>query len=203
MLSAEDTNAFLQNLAVSISKQFGRNCEVAIHEFQGDELIIKHIENGYITGRHPGDVSTNALLEEFIENDFVRNPVYRMTTKSGREILSSTTPVQEGGVTTGYVCINYDVTDLIGVGRALEWAVDMHRPSEMVDINEVLKYHLEACCQLIGKKPEDMDRADKFRAVEYLESKHVFLITKSSIKVCEYLNLTKYALYTFLDEIRN
>ena len=47
-----------------------------------------------------------------------------------------------------------------------------------------------------------MDRADKFRAVEYLESKHVFLITKSSVRVCEYLNITKYSLYTFLDEIR-
>ncbi len=73
---------------------------------------------------------------------------------------------------------------------------------DLSDVNEVLEYHLNACEQLIGKSPENMDRADKFKAVEYLESKHVFLITKSSVRVCEFLNITKYSLYTFLDEIR-
>lgn len=87
MEHATDTDIFLQNLAANICKQFGRNCEVAVHEFQGDTLVIKHIVNGYVTGRHAGDISTNAFLDEFVEKDFIRNPIYHMTTKDGGPII--------------------------------------------------------------------------------------------------------------------
>lgn len=193
---------FLSRLASNITKQFGRNCEVAIHEFQGEDLLITHIENGYITGRQVGDLSTNEFLDEFFEKDFMRNPVYHMKSKGGRELLSSTTYIQDGDKITGFVCINYDISELQGLVRSLDWAIEDNTMRDLSDVNEVLEYHLNACEQLIGKSPENMDRADKFKAVEYLESKHVFLITKSSVRVCEFLNITKYSLYTFLDEIR-
>lgn len=193
---------FLSRLASNITKQFGRNCEVAIHEFQGEDLLITHIENGYITGRQVGDLSTNEFLDEFFEKDFMRNPVYHMKSKDGRELLSSTTYIQDGDKITGFVCINYDISELQGLVRSLDWAIEDNSMRDLSDVNEVLEYHLNACEQLIGKSPENMDRADKFKAVEYLESKHVFLITKSSVRVCEFLNITKYSLYTFLDEIR-
>lgn len=193
---------FLSRLASNITKQFGRNCEVAIHEFQGEDLLITHIENGYITGRQVGDLSTNEFLDEFFEKDFMRNPVYHMKSKDGRELLSSTTYIQDGDKITGFVCINYDISELQGLVRSLDWAIEDNTMRDLSDVNEVLEYHLNACEQLIGKSPENMDRADKFKAVEYLESKHVFLITKSSVRVCEFLNITKYSLYTFLDEIR-
>lgn len=193
---------FLSRLASNITKQFGRNCEVAIHEFKGEDLVITHIENGYVTGRQVGDLSTNEFLDEFFEKDFMRNPVYHMKSKDGRELLSSTTYIQDGDKITGFVCINYDISDLQGLVRSLDWAIEDNSLRDLSDVNEVLEYHLNACEQLIGKSPENMDRADKFKAVEYLESKHVFLITKSSVRVCEFLNITKYSLYTFLDEIR-
>lgn len=193
---------FLSRLASNITKQFGRNCEVAIHEFKGEDLVITHIENGYVTGRRVGDLSTNEFLDEFFEKDFMRNPVYHMKSKDGRELLSSTTYIQDGDKITGFVCINYDISELQGLVRSLDWAIEDNSLRDLSDVNEVLEYHLNTCEQLIGKSPENMDRADKFKAVEYLESKHVFLITKSSVRVCEFLNITKYSLYTFLDEIR-
>ena len=193
---------FLSRLASNITKQFGRNCEVAIHEFQGEDLLITHIENGYVTGRQVGDLSTNEFLDEFFEKDFMRNPVYHMKSRDGRELLSSTTYIQDGDKITGFVCINYDISELQGLVRSLDWAIEDNSIRDLSDVNEVLEYHLNACEQLIGKSPENMDRADKFKAVDYLESKHVFLITKSSVRVCEFLNITKYSLYTFLDEIR-
>lgn len=193
---------FLSRLASNITKQFGRNCEVAIHEFKGEDLVITHIENGYVTGRQVGDFSTNEFLDEFFEKDFMRNPVYHMKSKDGRELLSSTTYIQDGDKITGFVCINYDISELQGLVRSLDWAIEDNSLRDLSDVNEVLEYHLNACEELIGKSPENMDRADKFKAVEYLEGKHVFLITKSSVRVCEFLNITKYSLYTFLDEIR-
>lgn len=202
MENIQDSKDFLARLAANLSKQFGRCCEVAVHEFKGDDLVITHIENGYVTGRKVGDISTNEFLDEFFEKDFIRNPVYNLKTRDGRDLLSSTTYIKDGDSITGFVCVNFDISELQGISRALDWAVSDRTGRDLSDVNEVLEYHLSACEQLIGKSPEQMDRADKFRAVEYLESKHVFLITKSSVRVCEYLNITKYSLYTFLDEIR-
>ena len=202
MENIQDSKDFLARLAANLSKQFGRCCEVAVHEFKGDDLVITHIENGYVTGRKAGDISTNEFLDEFFEKDFIRNPVYNLKTRDGRDLLSSTTYIKDGDSITGFVCVNFDISELQGISRALDWAVSDRTGRDLSDVNEVLEYHLSACEQLIGKIPEQMDRADKFRAVEYLESKHVFLITKSSVRVCEYLNITKYSLYTFLDEIR-
>lgn len=202
MENIQDSKDFLARLAANLSKQFGRCCEVAVHEFKGDDLVITHIENGYVTGRKAGDISTNEFLDEFFEKDFIRNPVYNLKTRDGRDLLSSTTYIKDGDSITGFVCVNFDISELQGISRALDWAVSDRTGRDLSDVNEVLEYHLSACEQLIGKSPEQMDRTDKFRAVEYLESKHVFLITKSSVRVCEYLNITKYSLYTFLDEIR-
>ena len=201
MENIQDSKDFLARLAANLSKQFGRCCEVAVHEFKGDDLVITHIENGYVTGRKAGD-RDNDVLDEFFEKDFIRNPVYNLKTRDGRDLLSSTTYIKDGDSITGFVCVNFDISELQGISRALDWAVSDRTGRDLSDVNEVLEYHLSACEQLIGKSPEQMDRADKFRAVEYLESKHVFLITKSSVRVCEYLNITKYSLYTFLDEIR-
>jgi len=193
---------FLKRLAANIAQQFGRNCEVAIHEFQGDDLVVTHIENGHVTKRREGDISTDQFFEEFFEKDFVRNPVYRMQTKDGRKLLSSTTYIRDGDNFKAFVCINYDVTEILNVMDAFDWVVDKSARLDDSDVKNVLEYHLAACERVVGKSLDDMDRNDKFMAVKYLESQHVFLITKSSTRVCEYLNITKYKLYTFLDEIR-
>ena len=43
----------------------------------------------------------------------------------------------------------------------------------------------------------------KVKAIEYLDSKGVFLISKSGIKVCELFNISKFTLYNYLEMIRN
>ena len=55
----------------------------------------------------------------------------------------------------------------------------------------------------IDKTPEHMDRADKLKFLEYLDSKGAFLITKSSERVCEYLGISRYTLYNYLDLLRS
>ena len=151
MENIQDSKDFLARLAANLSKQFGRCCEVAVHEFKGDDLVITHIENGYVTGRKAGDISTNEFLDEFFEKDFIRNPVYNLKTSDGRDLLSSTTYIKDGDSITGFVCVNFDISELQGISRALDWAVSDRTGRDLSDVNEVLEYHLSACEQLIGK----------------------------------------------------
>lgn len=45
-----------------------------------------------------------------------------------------------------------------------------------------------------------MDKSDKVRAVNFLNDAGALLITKSSEKICSSLDITKYALYSYLDQ---
>ena len=56
MLSAS-TLQFLFQLAKGISRQFGPNCEVVVHDLDSNDpnSSIVAIENGHVTGRKVGD----------------------------------------------------------------------------------------------------------------------------------------------------
>ena len=47
-----------------------------------------------------------------------------------------------------------------------------------------------------------MNRAEKIEMVRYLDQKGVFLITRSSEKVCEVLDISKFTLYNYLEIVR-
>jgi predicted transcriptional regulator YheO len=48
-----------------------------------------------------------------------------------------------------------------------------------------------------------MSKEDKIKVVEFLDKKGAFLITKSGDKVCRYLDISKFTLYNYLDEIHS
>ena len=191
---------FITRLAANVSNQFGISCEVAVHKFdEKNNLVITQIENGHVTGRKVGDISTNEFLEEFSEKDFMKNSVYRMKSSAGKDLLSSTTFFSEDGEIKGFVCIKYDISDVLSLlGRVPLLLEKTNNP----DINDVLEFHLKEAERLFGKPFSSMSKDEKYNVVEYLEKKHAFLISKSSIRVCEALNITKYCLYSFLKEIR-
>ena len=64
MLSAS-TLQFLFQLAKGISRQFGPNCEVVVHDLDSNDpnSSIVAIENGHVTGRKVGDGPSHVVLE--------------------------------------------------------------------------------------------------------------------------------------------
>ena len=56
----------LKQIAAGIAAQFGRNCEVVIHDVssnQPDHTIV-YIENGHVSGRKIGDGASQVVLEQ-------------------------------------------------------------------------------------------------------------------------------------------
>ena len=47
-----------------------------------------------------------------------------------------------------------------------------------------------------------MDRNDKIEFVRSLDKKGAFLISKSSDKACEYLKISRFTLYKYIDIVR-
>ena len=71
------------------------------------------------------------------------------------------------------------------------------------DVNELLDYLLQKSQNVVGKSVESMLKENKMKAIEFLDDKGAFLITKSGNKVCQYFDISKFTLYNYLDEIRN
>ena len=48
-----------------------------------------------------------------------------------------------------------------------------------------------------------MNREQKMEFLRFLDKKGAFLISKSNERVCEFLQISKFTLYNYLDAIRN
>ena len=200
----------LCEIATCIAKQFGENCEVAIHDLTlpYDKTIV-FIENGHVTGRKIGDAGTNTGLEILRGTTECKDQFnYVNHSRSGRILRSSSKYFRdENGRVVGSLCINYDVTDLILAQRSIQHAANMMETADTKEtftsnVDELLEVLMQDTINLVGKPVGRMTKDDKVIAVKYLDSKGAFLIKKSVEKVSEFYNISKFTLYNYLGEIK-
>ena len=56
--------------------------------------------------------------------------------------------------------------------------------------------------KLVGKPVALMSKEDKVKAIRFLNETGAFLITKSGDKVCKFFGISKYTLYSYIDEAK-
>ena len=72
-----------------------------------------------------------------------------------------------------------------------------------VNIGDLLDELISQSVRHIGKPVTLMTKEDKVQVVRLLNEAGAFLITKSGPKVCQFLGISKYTLYSYLDEIKS
>lgn len=204
-----EEKAFLQALIDGIAAQFGDKCEVVLHDLTRNyDSTIVAIKNGHVTGRRVGDCGSNLGLEVLrgtVEDGDRYN--YITQTKDGKVLRSSSIYIKnEEGQAIGSICINLDISDLIMAENTIR-SLTMRNTDEVSevfvqDVNELLDFLLQQCLNEIGKPVAHMSREDKQRAIRFLDSKGAFLIKKAGDKVCSYFDISKFTLYSYLDEAR-
>ena len=214
MESIKENLDFLLPLIEGIANQFGENCEVVLHDHsQGLESSIVAIMNGHVTDRKVGDPSSNLGLEVLRGTDVNGDRHnYFTQTKSGKTLRSTSIYLRDKEQKViGALCINLDISDLIVAERALQNMTgrrEMAQPTQAVDevfvkdVNELLDYLIKECMQVVNVPVINMTKKDKLDAIKFFDDKGVFLIKKSGEKICEFLNISKYTLYSYLGEIR-
>ncbi|WHH61256.1 helix-turn-helix transcriptional regulator [Petroclostridium sp. X23] len=200
---------FLQAAMTLIVKQFGDKCEVVLHDWSGGyEKAIISIKNGHVTGRKVGDCGSNLGFTVMRGASEGRNNFNYITkTKDGKIIRSSTVYITDNdGRPLGALCINYDISEMMQFQNFVESFNMVNKEVEEIffsDVNELLDYFLQESLSIVGKPKADMNKEDKMRILKYLDEKGVFLITKSGNKICKFFNISKFTLYSYLNEIRN
>ena len=203
---------FAKRLVRALAAQYGETCEVVLHDLTGNdhEHTIIAIENGHITGRHIGDGPSKIALEAFQDAAETHSDklAYLTKTRDGK-ILKSTTVFlrDEKGKPIGILGINSDITLSVAAERAIHSynsSLQSSREPEPISTNvaDLLESLIDQSIRMVGKPASLMDKSEKIAAIRYLNDSGAFLITKSGPKVCQVFGISKYTLYSYLDEAK-
>ncbi|MDR1623229.1 MAG: helix-turn-helix transcriptional regulator [Synergistaceae bacterium] len=208
---------FVSLLLENIGKLFGDRCEIVVHDFtNGFENTIVKIVNGHVSGRGVGGCPTNLFFESYpFQGDVElqsRFSLYFSTTDDDRLIKSSSTFIKnKKGDITGAVCINFDVSELLRSRKSLDDFIkyDKNEQKPALDnelfvrnVQELFDVYLSKVEQVIGKPCKEMNKAERLRALTFLDQRGVLQISKASTRLCKHFAISKYTLYCYLEEIR-
>lgn len=202
----------LIDLADGVAKQFGQGCEVVIHDLSRDlENTIVHIVNGHVTNRTAGSGTSKIVLETLHKDPaLIKDQLGYMTrTPDGRILKSSTIFIRAEDKAVHYIfSINYDITQFLSLSHTLKDLVDFDsgqkaEPYQIVNnVNDLLDNLITQSVELVGRPVAIMSKEDKIKAIKFLNDAGVFLITKSGDKVTEYFGISKFTLYSYLNEVK-
>lgn len=211
MKQVQEEFAFFESLMKGLTAIFGTNCEVVLHDLTDSyESTVVMIENGHVTDRRVGDCGSNLGLE--VLRGTVRNGDkygYFTNTRDGRVLRSSSVYIRDGeGKVIGCLCVNFDVSNLMVADKTIRSLISSGEGEKeeeffVNDVNQLLDALLKKAMEEVGKPVSYMTRDDKIRVVKYLDQKGAFLITKSGNRICQFLDISKFTLYSYLDEVHS
>lgn len=206
--------AFYFRLAKAIARQFGPNCEVVVHDLESNdpESSIVAIENGYVSGRQIGDGPSHVVLDALHgdRSNLQDHLAYLTKTKDGKILKSSTIYIRDDfGVARGIFAINYDITLMLAMEETLrqftataeETRDDVPEPIAL-NVSDLLDELIEQSVKRVGKPAALMTKEEKVKAIGFLNDTGAFLITKSGGRVCKYFGISKYTLYSYIEEAK-
>ena len=213
MNSIQEQRALFSQIMDLLEHHFGPQCEIVLHDNTQDyEHTIVDIRNGQISGRSIGD-GGGAWGLEVLSNEQTESHRYNkvMVTGDGRFIRNSSVFFRnDQGQIIGSLCLNMDITALVQARQTIDQYAMMpplknEEPREPFtnDVNQILELLLQQCRERMDKPAHLMSRAEKIEIVRFLDQKGAFLITKSGDRICAFLEISKFTLYSYLDVVRH
>lgn len=204
----EQNKEFFEQLLTMLANQLGFDSEIVLHNLTGDyDHTIIAIRNGFITGRKVGDCGTNLGLE-VLKGTIGDKYNYITHTKDGKILRSSSMYIKNSeSKVIGALCVNTDVTPYAQVIEKLkQFTLGQEDQVEEFfngNIRDLLDDLINKAIDSVNMSVDAMGRKEKISCIRYLEEKGAFQISKSGERVCEVLKISKYTLYSYLDQIRN
>lgn len=201
-------------VAESIGALFGRNCEIVIHDLNHPQSSVIKVVNGGVTGRKVGqsirDLVISVLLSDKYSNDMLAN--YRSISSDNEKVIKSSTALirDNAGIPIGAFCINFDITDLLTVQPQLNdltYTTDA-QPSETrledlpQDVMQIVNHIIEQSIITVGKPVDTLSKNERMEIVKFLDEKGVFLIKGGVEKVAAALKVSRYTIYSYLDNLK-
>ena len=207
------TKKLYSRLIKGLADHFGSSTEVVLHDLKTKDPkhSIIAIENSHVTGRKIGDGPSHIVMDA-LKSDTLQledRLSYLTKTDDGKILKSSTIYIRDTtGKAVGILGINTDITLSMAIEKTLH---DFHTPGvpdeepEEITTNvaDILDTLIQQSIQMAGKPAALMSKDEKIKAIRFLNDSGAFLITKSGPKVCTAFGISKYTLYSYLDEAKS
>ena len=201
---------FCKQLAKGVARQFGSNCEVVVHDLcaEDPERSVVVIENGHVSGRRLGDGPSHVVWEALkADPDSLEDRLSYLTrTEDGKILKSSTMFIRnDEGKPIGIFAINYDITMMKMMEDTIQdftrTDAAAQEPQTIThNVNDLLEELIRQSAQLVGKPVALMTKDDKIKAIRFLNESGAFTIMKAGQRVCNFFGISKYTLYSYIDE---
>ena len=211
MKSIDEQKELFTKILDMLEQHFGQSCEIVLHDLTREyDHTIVDIRNGHITGRKVGDCGSNLGLE-VLRGTVVNGDRFNyISHTTDAKILRSSSIYfhDDQQRTIGSICINTDITESVRCEAYLHalnnYSLQTNEKPEIfaTDVKQLLEHFLQEGERLVGKPAALMDKADRNQFLQYLDANGAFLITKSSERVCEFLGISRYTLYSCLEKLR-
>lgn len=195
-----------------ISGQFGNQCEVVLHDFSNYTSSIVAIV-GNITDRKLHAPLTDFVIEILRnEGDDAEDRIGYMTYFKGKPFRCSTTFIRDGSQVIGCMCINYCVQDYFTIKKMADPFITAYQ--DMEAISEVKQEYFAQSIddfventiqKVLADKGEDLTRLTKPERIDLigeLEQKGVFLVKGTVETLAERMNISKYTIYNYIEEVK-
>jgi predicted transcriptional regulator YheO len=141
------------------------------------------------------------------ENDNAQDHLCYLTrTPDGKILKSSSVYIRdETGKISAIFSINFDISTLQMFENALTdiLSTEDHAQKEperiTLNVSDLLEDLIRQADELVGKPVALMTKDDKVRAIRYLSKSGALMITKSGDKIAKHFGISKYTLYSYLD----
>mgnify|MGYP001116825377 CR=1 FL=1 len=197
----------LAQVGEAFCRTVGPQCEVVIHDLTDMEQSIVWIM-GSVTERKVGGCMTPKGLSLLHSGKTQDSYNYTTRTRSGKMVRSSLIFVKDWRrrPTIG-VEINFDTSPFVAFQHVLEGLTD---PDEAYDFQdafiddapEMLESMLQQAVGFVGKPVPNMSKADRLRVVQILDEAGAFEMRKAIPAVASYLDVTRFTIHNYLNEIR-
>lgn len=210
---------FLIRFLEGLQKFLGDDSEILIHDYRkGYDHTIVYALNSDVSGRQLGGSPKGGMITQFGNSiEPLKDSIQTFSNGPKDRFFKSFTTLipDENGKIIGSICVNMDVSHILMAQKALESFIQypsttVHTPpvTDMdalatKNVDDILKYYMEQAETLVGKPMSLMNKDEKVRALDYLDQKGVFKISKTSVLLCEALQVSKYTLYNYLEEARS
>lgn len=203
-MTREDAFDFLDRIARGLAEMFGASCETLVHDMDAPGHPILSIYNGHVSGRTVGSTmdilgTTRELNEEAVSSDLVN---LFAPTPSGKQVKSSTFYISGEGYSLG-LGINFDFTSLVFANHILMdlMSADADLQSALWQGDSGMAELFRECLASVGKPVHTLTKKDRMKIIRLLNQKNAFSYRRSVPFVAKHLQVSRYTIYKYLDEL--
>lgn len=211
----------LQATVQMLGTVLGRNTEIVLHDLTRPEHSVIAIANGHVSGRSVGspvlagpreDQGFNAVLQAMREPGSQAPVVvgnYPTQGRDGKTFRSATAVFRDAqGEPFASLCVNTDLSGIAAAQACLEQLLPATQPpsaeptDSQPDLEQLMAQIIDCALSDSRSQGRKFGKAQKLEAVRQMHEGGLFIVKGAVEKAAAALEVTRYTIYNYLDEIR-